>query len=316
MVRLGALTTFLNVGRRETTSLSWNATWAQVFLIKARSLKNKLPHLHLFLGTYQPDLVFVTESWLNSNVGDSEILSGYPYRIFRLDRYGRKGGGVCCIAKREIDMVVFDTHSCLKSDLLCLVFSDMHSNVTCKLAIVYRPPNFAASDDDSLIECLTDYCSSFEHLIALGDFNIDVDWVHSSPKNSVALKFFDFFKNCGLQQLVTENTRGNSVLDLILTSTPSIKNVQILPPLGASDHNVVSFELDVYVFSNIRGPLHYLCDLASPSLLLSRSSFQLPRPDFNRINYFALNSYFSKIDWLSVFNGYTSVDDVYYRFVV
>lgn len=60
---------------------------------------NKLHHLHHFLSTNDPDIVFVTETWLSSNVCDSEIVGGLPYVIFRNDRKTGRGGGVCCLCK-------------------------------------------------------------------------------------------------------------------------------------------------------------------------------------------------------------------------
>ena len=45
-----------------------------------------------------------------------------------------------------------------------------------------------------------------------------------------------------LRQLVNKPTRGDQILDLVLTNQPDlydINSVQILPPFGLSDHNVV-----------------------------------------------------------------------------
>lgn len=45
-----------------------------------------------------------------------------------------------------------------------------------------------------------------------------------------------------LRQLVNKPTRGNQILDLVLTNQPDLydkNSVHILPPFGVSDHNVV-----------------------------------------------------------------------------
>jgi hypothetical protein len=48
----------------------------------------------------------------------------------------------------------------------------------------------------------------------------------------------------GLTQRVTEPTRGNNILDVILCSDNlCCDNVSYLPPLGSSDHIIVSFTL-------------------------------------------------------------------------
>ncbi|KAK6009443.1 hypothetical protein OSTOST_25621, partial [Ostertagia ostertagi] len=47
----------------------------------------------LLLDTHNPDLVFITETWLSSKVSDAEILCGRPYNVYRIDRDSRRGGG-------------------------------------------------------------------------------------------------------------------------------------------------------------------------------------------------------------------------------
>ena len=39
------------------------------------------------------DIVFITESWLNSNIPDSVVLNGSDYFICRQDRLHKLGGG-------------------------------------------------------------------------------------------------------------------------------------------------------------------------------------------------------------------------------
>jgi hypothetical protein len=50
------------------------------------------------LNTTNPDIVGVTESWLNSTISDSVIISDTNFSIFRKDRIDtRVGGGVCIL---------------------------------------------------------------------------------------------------------------------------------------------------------------------------------------------------------------------------
>jgi len=55
-------------------------------LLNARSLKNKLADLHVFLHCNSPDLVFVTESWLDDSVTDGVIDPSGLYSVYRHDR--------------------------------------------------------------------------------------------------------------------------------------------------------------------------------------------------------------------------------------
>lgn len=81
-------------------------TALKCFLFNARSLANKLHHLHLFLSSYEPDLLFVTETWFSSEISDSEVSADSPYKLFRKDRKGRKGGGICCLAKNTLSSML------------------------------------------------------------------------------------------------------------------------------------------------------------------------------------------------------------------
>ena len=48
-----------------------------------------------------PDIICITESWANANIGDGEInINGYT--VFRRDRHNRIGGGVLLYVKHNI----------------------------------------------------------------------------------------------------------------------------------------------------------------------------------------------------------------------
>lgn len=219
--------------------------------MNARSLSNKISHLHLFLNTFDPDLVLVTETWLSSKMNNSEITFNLPYTVFRTDRKlsGIKkcrGGGVCCIAKDTINLypiAVSAVSSCIKSDLLCLEGFDFVRSFKFRMILIYRPPKSSVEDDDSLIDTLLDLFLCDLHLIVLGDFNLDINWDLNQGRNSTSVKFLNFFHSFGLKQHVMNPTRCSSVLDIILTSAPIIKNMSLHPPLGTADHNVIGFEI-------------------------------------------------------------------------
>jgi hypothetical protein len=71
-------------------------------LINARSLCNKLPEFHNILSHDQPSIVIVTETWLTDVITDGILTDGNSYSIFRRDRVGRHGGGVCICINNDI----------------------------------------------------------------------------------------------------------------------------------------------------------------------------------------------------------------------
>lgn len=132
------------------------------FLFNARSLSNKLHHLHLFLATYKPELLLITESWLSSKILKSEITANFPYKVFRADRSSRRGGDVCCLARDCINLTEIALPPSLKSDVLILDGFNSQCSMKFRIILLYRPPNSSA-DDEALIDCLFDLCLSNTH---------------------------------------------------------------------------------------------------------------------------------------------------------
>ena len=75
----------------------------KVMNINFQSVRNKKPELHTLLDTERPDVVCGTESWLTSDISNSEILPpDLGYTMFRQDRIGNIGGGVVILVKDDI----------------------------------------------------------------------------------------------------------------------------------------------------------------------------------------------------------------------
>ena len=69
-------------------------------LINARSLCNKKEEMVSYVYENTPDMVFMTESWVNENTVDSELaFNGCVTR--RKDRKDRRGGGVLILGERK-----------------------------------------------------------------------------------------------------------------------------------------------------------------------------------------------------------------------
>jgi len=78
----------------------------------------------------------------------------------------------------------------------------------------------------------------------MGDFNLPhIDWsYYHATDNIIYNSFLKFVNSYGLIQFVNQPTREDNILDLVLsTSDMSISDVDVFPPIGSSDHNVVIF---------------------------------------------------------------------------
>ncbi len=71
------------------------------YLINARSIVNKLHDLKALLFTNKPDIIAVTETFLNHDVLDSELADS-SYTVFRRD-CDRHGGGVMLLINSTIN---------------------------------------------------------------------------------------------------------------------------------------------------------------------------------------------------------------------
>ena len=81
----------------------------------------------------------------------------------------------------------------------------------------------------------------------MGDFNMPlVDWdLYSGPDTPMYSAFLHFINNYGLHQYVNRPTRGDKILDIVLSSSDSLVNdIQVTPPFSISDHNSVVFNVN------------------------------------------------------------------------
>lgn len=176
-------------------------------------------------------LAFITETWLNENIDDSAVeIDGFT--LVRRDRTTRVGGGVCAYIKDQIPFnILTDLHEdSFESLWLYLRPKKLFRGFSCLvICLVYHPPT---SDNSALIDHLSSKLDAALTLypnagiFIIGDFN-------KCPISSLLRHFT-------LKQIVKEPTRGNAILDLILTNMSACCNSPLLlPPIGQSDHNAV-----------------------------------------------------------------------------
>ena len=101
-------------------------------------------------------------------------------------------------------------------------------------------------------------------------------------------------------QLITSNTHHKpnckpSLIDLILTKTPDlISNIKHNPPLAKSHHDVIT--------AKIKTDHNLKCNNKSIK------NVKIIKPNFDKADFSAINSYFSDVDWEVLLNG-KDIDD-------
>ncbi|KAF8371427.1 hypothetical protein PRIPAC_77856 [Pristionchus pacificus] len=252
-----------------------------------RSIVNKLDSFRTFLMSSQPDIVFLTETWLSAKIPSSLIIGSLPYTVIRFDRSSR-GGGVCILLR---DYLSYSTVSLPSSDHEITCIDLFHSYAYIRLCLVYRPPSYSLPKTESLISCLSDIHASSPHpIIITGDFNSDSLCTLPNPIDRV---FRDFILSADLSHLNVTPTRGSKCIDWVLGNDPSlIPCISIIPPFPSCDHSGLSF--------SINSP-------QSPSL---PSKIR----DFSRADFSALSSHLHSIDWFSLFRDCPDIESVYTNF--
>ena len=204
---------------------------------------NSVEH-HLFSA--KPHLLFLTETQVSdSSSSDHFTVSSYClYSNFLF-----KGG--CCVYVRN-DVSCFRVPKLETSDFSTLWLRLSNHSSTKYICCVYLSPNstnYARFFDylNSKVEHILS-SSPFSEIIILGDFNVHHSrWLSSNKTDEQGRLTWEFAILNDLVQLVQCPTRiperlddHPNILDLFLTSNPVPYTVNYFPPLGSSDHLLLS----------------------------------------------------------------------------
>lgn len=205
----------------------------RIYLSNPRSLINKLDEFHSTVLLNDADVAVVTETWF-SEAHPLTALEVDGYNVFSKHRQERRGGGVAIFVRDSIQCRQLTEYT-VPDEIECLWIQIRPHRLPRPLTAIalggiYSPPN--SPHQEILIEHLQstadDICLKHPDcgLVLLGDFN--------------RLNISDLCRGNGLTQVVKDNTRGDAILDMILTNMPDLYNrPTILPPIGSSDHNSI-----------------------------------------------------------------------------
>ena len=210
-------------------------------LFNARSIRNKFLEFVALLTLERPDLVAVTESWVRTSDRDFEGEYAIPgYQLYHRDRTDRAGGGVMLYIRDSLKLGNIATGS--EHEFLGVDLEIGHA--VYRIIVVYRPPHQTIDRDRALYGEIRNLIDG-KTCVLLGDFNSHVDWeTGESPAEDMPL--LEFVNDNFLTQWVREPTRGNNILDLVLTTEDDIvTDLSTGEELGSSDHRLVRFTLQV-----------------------------------------------------------------------
>lgn len=197
-----------------------------ILLFNARSVFPKLDDLKVRASKFSPDIICVTESWLDATTSDLAIsLPGYS--VLRQDR-DSNGGGVILYYKSTFNVSIIsdDILSSVKSHVLSCYVDDLDTTVV----VVYHPYWGAVTPHDIVLQ----------HLQLLIDNSLSSHFLIVGDINDLRLHYDDFCVYNDLCQLVKDPTRNGNILDVVITNQKHLfRSPVCIAPLGRSDHKGV-----------------------------------------------------------------------------
>lgn len=216
--------------------------------LNIRSLKNRdhLLQLRILIQEKGYDIFTVSESWLNSTVSNAEVeIEGY--KLTRLDRTGKLGGGVCVYTRSLLKtQILKELTEISSSGFHQLWMQVQHKNLkSILLCTAYRPPDCpVACFNNDFSEKYSAALTRGKDVFVVGDLNCDM--LKNSQETS-ALK--DLCSSLNLTQLITSPTRvtkqSSTLLDVILASNTNIVSESEVIENHISDHYVICTVLNL-----------------------------------------------------------------------
>ena len=250
--------------------------------LNARSIVNKKNELNIMVEDIDPH---ITESWANTYISDAELgLTGYV--MFRKDRIGRRGRGVILYVKESIQAyeIKLEREADCDEAVWCRIVS---GNSKLTVGLVYRSPNINEEDNTKIKNAIKEVSKG--DCIIMGDFNHGhIQWNSLESTGIEDQQFLFLIQDSFLTQHVLEPTRGENVLDIVLSSQKElVDNVKIFEPLGNSDHNQIHF--DINVKSESKNKKAY-------------------NRKFHKGNYKDMRKYLAKLDWNNMLMNKTAIE--------
>ncbi|XP_045448733.1 uncharacterized protein LOC123657199 [Melitaea cinxia] len=286
-----------------------------VFYQNCRGLKTKLNTIYMNILSHNYDVIVLTETWLNSNICDSEFIDA-RYNVFRCDRdrdgCGRRDGGGVLVAVRigmgarpftptsRVKSSNLETSLGSSSPIVDSLFIELHTrNYCCVISASYIPPNVPSHIYKQHLEDLESVFQfgDIDRFIVLGDYNLPrMEWrdtgkyltpILCNNYNSSCMYLYHFINCFTVFQMNKFKNNNNRILDLFITNISDCESYAAPVPLVPPDKNHPPFYVLVPISSNF---------ISTPNK---------PRIEYNfhKANFIAISEALDEIDWALIFHG-------------
>jgi len=203
----------------------------------ACSMENEQEQLEATVLLESYDLIALTETSWDESHDWSTAIDGY--RLFRRDRWGKRGASVALYTKKSIqceELSLKNGHKQVES--LWVRIRDRGNKGNLVVGVYYRPPDQGQPTDEAFFLELQETSHS-QSLI----FNHpNICWKSSMASSRQSRRFLECIEDNFLSQEIDTPTRGDAVLDLMPTNASElIGDIKTGGGLGCSDHALVEF---------------------------------------------------------------------------
>lgn len=208
--------------------ISWNI----------RSLYNKFSEFEANIDKLQPEIICISETWLNEKISDNWLLLD-NFLIYRLDRCTkRKDGGLCIYVTNKYicNAVKYNHLNSSNADIeIMIVEVCLPSTTPMVIMNCYRPPAGNVENALTQIQHVLDSIPLTNEIYFMGDLNLDYS-CKGSPTHK-KLKLLE--RTYQLHQFIESPTRisknSASLIDHIYTNSHLVSKAGTLP-IYSSDH--------------------------------------------------------------------------------
>ena len=235
-------------GKKKTV----NRNKLKLIVINFQSMSNKKAELEAIIDQSRPDLIASTETWLDPSMPDSEI-TPEGFQVHRKDRKNETYGGVLLLYREDLNITRREDLEGKGEILWCQL--DITNRRPLLIGTVYKRKHSDIQTVENLDKSLQkiNERAKLTDIILTGDYNqpnINWDEMNVIPNHpyskATAEKLIAVIQENGLEQRVDKPTRGDNILDLVMTNNISVID-EVLVESGLSDHARVDVQLNLTV---------------------------------------------------------------------
>ena len=248
-------------------------------------MKNKIAELQALTEQFHPDIICITETWLDESIQNAN-LGLKNFNIFRRDR-NMHGGGILIGVKNSLNSNLKEVS--MNHELIFITIKIRNNDLN--ICLAYRPPNMSPQENSNMLTHLDDNLREKINWLMLGDFNYpNINWINQSSNVAQEDAFIQLLSEHNLEQHVTLPTRGENILDLLLSAGNfNFHSVQVHETFSTSDHNIITAKIYANIPPESKNIIH----------------------DYDKTDWSIIHMHLACIDWNNFFYNRTDVNEMW-----